>query len=272
MGELAYRIDLSYRGCGFEGWQTQPNARGIQDHMEKALGIFLGHPVKVIGSSRTDSGVHAEHQVALFKTGLKVDPERMLKSLNALTPKDIGIQAIIPAPSSFHPIHCAKAKAYRYRIWHHKAPNPFLAEVSWHIKGELDPAKMRAELATLVGKHDFTSFCATDSCARSKVRTIMEIAIDERGPLIDLWIIGDGFLKQMIRTIAGTLIEFGLAKRPPGSLPEILAAKDRTKAGITAPGRGLSLVRVFYGDIPTSATLITEARNGYCMAFYTGMT
>jgi tRNA pseudouridine38-40 synthase len=144
-----------------------------------------------------------------------------------------------------------------------------MKDFSWLIRSSLDTKAMVEATGPLIGKHDFSSFCAADSGAKTRIRDILEVSIDVHGPLIDIWIVGHGFLKHMVRNIVGTLVEIGLAKRPSGSMYQIIEARDRSKAGITAPAQGLTLVKIFYGDVMSCSELIRLASRGYCMAIDT---
>lgn len=260
-----YRLDLRYDGKPFQGWQSQPDGSGVQDHLERALRTFLRHDLRVTGASRTDSGVHAEHQVATFSSAVPFEERRWLRSLHGLLPESVGIMALAPVDAAFHPILSAKGKAYRYRLWLSEARHPFGAASSWQVTQGLDLAKMRSEALGFVGTHDYTSFCAVDSSAKTKVRTVFEVAILGDGPLVEIWVIGQGFLKQMVRSMVGTLVAVGAGRFPVGSIKMMLAALDRKAAGQTAPALGLSLVEIFYGDVKTAAVLVERARaGGFC--------
>ena len=197
------------------------------------------------GASRTDSGVHAEHQVATFRTERAVDLRRLPISLNALLPRTIVVYGARVAEDSFHPIRSCLGKAYRYRFWLGKKVSPFAAPYVWQVPENLDVKRMQASLSSLNGKHDFTAFCAADSGAKTRVRHVIETRLVQKGPLVDFWIVGDGFLKQMVRAIAGTLVQIGLDKRAADFAPILLSYK-REMAGPTAPACGLSLCRIFY--------------------------
>ncbi len=250
-----YRLDLRYIGSPFQGWQSQTNSSGIQDFVEKALATILRHPTRVVGASRTDSGVHAEHQVATFRTPVTFDEVRWLKSLNGILPPEIGVTSVQPVSSEFHPIYSAKGKAYRYRLWQGATRHPMVTPYVWTLHRELDRDAMRQAARYLVGTHDFTSFCALDSSAKTRVRHVLEISISDHGPLVDIWVVGKGFLKQMIRIMVGTLVEIGMGKRSPEDMAQIVLAEKRDAAGITAPANGLTLIEIFYGDVMTSEFL-----------------
>lgn len=258
----SYRIDLKYVGTSFHGWQSQPSGNCVQDFLEKALATLLRHPVRVIAAARTDSGVHAEHQVAIFKSAVTFDERRWIKSLYGLLPESVGVTALAPVDPAFHPILAATGKAYCYRIWRKAERNPFLVPFVWTHLRDLDVAAMRAAATDLVGTHDFTSFCAVDSSAKTRVRTVLGIEVVEKGPMLEVWVTGEGFLKQMVRNIVGTLVEVGTGRRAPSAMPGILAAKDREAAGVTAPAQGLTLVEIFFGPVPSVADVV--ARDTSC--------
>jgi tRNA pseudouridine38-40 synthase len=239
---------------------------GAQDYLQEALSTVLGRPIKVIGASRTDTGVHAEHQVAIFDTEDPINEERLLNSLNALTPKALSISSLVKAEPTFHPIYSSKGKAYRYRIWNSLTPYVFVDPFAWHIRSPLDLKKVKEALQFLIGTHDFSSFCAADSGAKTTVRTLFDVHVEKRGNLIEIWIIGEGFLKQMVRTIIGTAVMVGHGKIEPCDMHKILQKKDRTKAGMTAPAQGLALVKIFFDDIASVDSLIQQSQQGICFA------
>lgn len=188
--------------------------------------------------------------MATFRTSVPPDERRWLKSLAGLLPPGIGVTSLVPVGDEFHPIYSAKGKAYCYRVWRGAARNPFLAPFVATTHRDLDIVAMRAGALVLAGRHDFTSFCAVDSSAKTRERTVTAIEIVERGAVVEFWVLGEGFLKQMVRNIVGTLLEVGSGKRLSADVATILAAKDRTRAGATAPAEGLMLVEVFYDVIP----------------------
>ncbi len=258
-----YRLDVAYVGTKFPGFQCQSGGTAIQDNIESALSVFFREKMKVAGASRTDRGVHAEGQVVTFRSRHPFDRHTWLRAFNALTDEDIGIRRIDRVPEGFHPTYGATGKAYRYRIWQGNCFSPFMTPFVWEVMPTIDVNKLVAAAQVLVGKHDFSSFCNTDTNVKTKTREILEVFVDQRGPLIDLWIVGDGFLKQMVRIIAGTLVEIATGKREGDSLGAILQAKDRAASGRTAPAKGLTLVEVFYEDIPAIAALIDKANRGF---------
>lgn len=251
VAKVAYRMDLAYWGTSYFGWQSQTHRKTLQDHLERALGILLRHPVQTIAASRTDSGVHAEQQVVLFRTDVPYHQEKWIRSLNGLLPGDMGVLSIEPAAPEFHPIYSAQGKIYRYRIWQGASRNPHVSSSSWAIHRQLNVEPMRQGASRLEGTHDFTSFCAVDSSARTRIRHVLAIEIIEKGPMVEVWVYGKGFLKQMIRIMVGTLVDIGLGKRDSGDIVSIIEAKNRVAAGKTAPAQGLSLVNIFYQERPT---------------------
>jgi len=254
-----YRIDLKYVGTGFVGWQSQTNGESIQDHVERALRHILGPVSRLSGAARTDSGVHAFHQVATFICEQSVDPFRLQVGLQSLLPEGIGISKIEEVPASFHALKSAKAKVYRYQVLNHALREPFLEPYAWRLAHYIDVANMVNEAKTLVGTHDFSSFCATDSNAKTRIRNVVDIGIRQHQHLIEFWVLGDGFLKQMVRNIVGTLIYVGTGKFKPGTVSTILQARDRQQAGPTAPALGLTLVRIVYEEnVPPLAEIMSE--------------
>ncbi len=261
---MRYRIDISYVGTSFQGWQSQANGQGVQDYVEHALSIMLRDRIRAIGSARTDSGVHAENQVAVFETNAPFDQQRWLGSLNGILPKTIGIKSIQPAASDFHPVYAAKGKAYRYRLWLSAQRNPFVNEYCWQLGMDLDIILIKEALKFFVGRHDFSSFCAKNTSAKTRERTIFALELECRQDrLVDIWVLGDGFLKQMVRTMVGTLVDVGRGRLTPQDITSILEKKNRACAGETAPPQGLCLVNVFYNEIPQIGELIALAESGF---------
>ena len=250
---FVYRLDLKYIGSDFKGWQAQVSKNSVQDHIERALETLLREPVKVIGASRTDSGVHAEHQVAIFRYSRSFDKRgigKMQKALNAVLPTSIGVMGMSLVPDNFHPITSSFAKLYCYRVWEGQPCDPFLVPFTWAYPfARLDHNIMSEQAQKFVGRHDYTAFCAADSNAKTRVREICGIEVQKHGPLFSIWILGRGFLKQMARSMAGTLVGIS-AGRFEGDIGEILASKDRSKAGMTAPACGLTLMKIFYEEPP----------------------
>lgn len=245
------KLTVAYDGAAYAGWQWQPNHPTVQGVLEDALLGILRHEVKLTASGRTDSGVHAEGQVVGVETTCAIEPRRLLLGLNALLPEDVVVRSVEPAPDRFHATHDALRKTYRYQI--HNASVPPLLDRGqvWHWKpGRLDAAAMGQGGSHFIGRHDFASLESVGSERSSTVRTITDLTVTTRqadgGERIDITVTGDGFLYNMVRTIAGTLVEVGRGAKPPQWIAEVLAARNRGAAGQTAPPQGLVLVQVEY--------------------------
>lgn len=260
------KMILAYNGSGFNGWQSQPDGSGIQDHLEKALSILLRQFVRVTGASRTDTGVHAEYQVVTFRCANPPPLAKLTKGLNALLPANVRIRDVEEVPLDFHPSYSSTGKIYRYQIWRSHGELPFVMPYVWKWTQSLNLKAMQEAADYFVGEHDFTSFCATDSSAKTRVRRILDLRIVEKGPLLEIWFTGEGFLKQMVRTIVGTLVAVGLDKKQASDIPALIAAKDRKIVPATAPAEGLCLVRVLYDESLTLDALLEQARQGYNLA------
>jgi tRNA pseudouridine38-40 synthase len=243
----AVLLTLEYDGTDYVGWQVQPNGTSIQAVLEKALAELQGAPVRTVASGRTDSGVHALGQRVSFTPPRLLPLKAYTHGLNGLLPDDVAVRAAELRPPDFDARRAAKNKLYRYRIvvTPHRAPLSF--RQSWQLFHPLDVAAMRAAALALVGKHDFAAFRAANCEAKTTVRTVRRLELSQPGP-DELWIEveGNGFLKHMVRNIAGTLVEVGHGRRAPESVAAVLAGKDRQHAGRTAPPQGLTLVRVDY--------------------------
>ncbi|RYZ58710.1 MAG: tRNA pseudouridine(38-40) synthase TruA [Proteobacteria bacterium] len=244
-----YRIDMNYSGGDFSGWQSQPSGNTIQDALEKALFVALRKKIRVVGASRTDTGVHAEHQVASFRIDEEIDCPRVFRSLQALVPPSIGILGLRAIEREFHPIKSAHAKLYRYRLWVGRGTNNFIRPYSWIIPYQLDTEAMKRAGEEFIGYHHFKSFAAIDGSSLTFERNIIDLKwVNKGNGVLEFYILGEGFLKQMVRNIVGTLIEVGQGKKSPADIPRILAAADRRAAGMTAPAQGLSLVEIYYEE------------------------
>lgn len=251
----AFKLTLEYDGTGFEGWQVQAGGRRtVQGALEEAIGRVTGARAAVTGAGRTDAGVHAEGQVASAAVETRLPPAELQRALNAVLPEDVAVIGLAAAPDGFHARRDARWKVYRYAIWNGPQRSPLRARTHLRVGARLDLAAMRDAAATLVGTHDFASFQAAGSSVASTVRTLARVEVRgaERGD-VAIEVQGSGFLRHMVRTLAGTLIEVGTGKRPPGSMPAVLAARRRAAAGPTAAARGLTLVRVEYAARPAPA-------------------
>ncbi|MDO4304062.1 MAG: tRNA pseudouridine(38-40) synthase TruA [Bacillota bacterium] len=234
---------VAYDGTAYHGWQVQPGAPTIEGELNRALSGLLGEEIQVIGASRTDSGVHALGNVAVFDTNTRIPAEKVSYALNQRLPEDIKIQRSVEVPEDFHPRHCESRKSYEYRILNREFPLPTKSRYSHFTYVHLDLEKMQEAAGYLVGQHDFKSFCATAAVVESTVRTIYELSVEKEGDEIVIRICGNGFLYNMVRIIAGTLMEIGRGSRRPEEIRDILEAKDRTAAGPTAPACGLTLMK-----------------------------
>ena len=246
---MTYKLTIAYEGTHYHGWQAQPNDISIQAKIEEALAIILQEPVKIIGSGRTDSGVHAIGQVAHFHTEKPVQMNRILFALNSLLPKDIRVTAVEFIPEGFHAQHHAKSKIYRYHLYLDKVLNPFRRSFVWHTPSPFDQELLKQAIKEFLGTHDFTSFsneAHKGVAAHDPIRTIYRIDVIQEEGGIALEFEGDGFLYKMVRNIVGTLVECATGRRSPLDIPKIIQAKDRRLAGMAAPPQGLFLVKVHY--------------------------
>lgn len=247
------RLRVEYDGTGLCGWQRQDNGPTVQGHLEAALAKLLQHEVTVVGASRTDAGVHARGQVASFHTERAVPLHGIRRGLNSMLPDQIAISEATDAPDDFHPRFSATGKHYRYLLLTRAERDPRWRDRAWHHPAPLDRVAMQAAAAALIGEHDFAAFRAAGCTAKRTVRRIdridlLELAGDLPGPssVLAVDVRGNAFLRNMVRILVGTLVEVGTGRRPPAQVTEILASKDRTRAGITAPAHGLELVEVRY--------------------------
>lgn len=219
----------------------------MQQHLEEALARLLTHEVRIVGASRTDAGVHARGQVAAFSTERSISVHGIRRGLNTMLPDSISIREVDEVAADFHPRHSATGKHYRYSIYRGRERSPRWRERTWHHPEALDLARMYEASRALLGEHDFAAFRAAGCSAPTTVRRLEAIELTE-GPedLLHLDVRGNAFLRNMVRILVGTLTEVGRGYKEPGQVAEILAGKDRTRAGITAPAHGLELVEVLY--------------------------
>jgi tRNA pseudouridine38-40 synthase len=243
---MRFKLTVEYDGTDYHGWQVQPNGVTIQAVLEDALHHMLGESTRVTAAGRTDAGVHACGQVVSFLLQRAVSRETLLRGLNALTPRDISITSVETVADDFDPRRAARSRVYAYRIWNAPWASPFWGRYAWHVARPLHCQRMRAAAAYLVGEHDLTSFQAAGCDAEHPVRRVLRSELDRADHLITYTIEATAFLRHMVRNIVGTLVEVGLAERPVTDLPDLLAARDRTLAGRTAPARGLCLTQVKY--------------------------
>lgn len=236
-------LTVAYDGTAYCGWQIQPNGATIEGVLNEKLTELLKEDICVIGASRTDSGVHALCNLAVFDTYSPIPGEKMSYALNQRLPEDIRIVASKEVALDFHPRHCNTLKTYEYRIVRADFPNPLKRLYCHFTHFSCDIDAMKEAGRYLIGEHDFASFCTTGAQVETTVRTITELEVLKQGEEIIIRVTGTGFLYNMVRIIAGTLLEVGYGKRKASQMPEILAAKDRQAAGPTAPAKGLCLVK-----------------------------
>lgn len=262
-------LTVAFDGTDYAGWQIQPNKETIEGVLNRELSNLLNEEIKVIGASRTDSGVHAEGAVCVFDTDSRIPGEKFSYALNQTLPEDIRIRNSKEVDITFHPRRVNSRKTYRYRIRHDEFPNPIDSRYSHHIYTKLDISAMEKACEYFIGKHDFKSFCSSHTDVETTERTIYDLHIDvtpdkkllqmsglmktsgvskastgERftPEIIDIYVTGNGFLYNMVRIIAGTLIEVGQGKIKPEDIPGIIDKCDREAAGQTAPAKGLTLM------------------------------
>lgn len=258
------KLTVAYDGTGYSGWQIQPNAPTIEKVLDQAIMQVSGEELHVTGASRTDAGVHAMGNVAVFNTESTIPGNRWAYALNAKLPEDVVIRESHEVSEHFHPRHCNTRKTYEYKILNTEFAIPQMRNYSWHVTHKLDPERMQKAADLLVGEHDFKSFCCVRTQVESTVRTIYsvevtsepvkgtELMVDDSGKkinqLLTIRIQGNGFLYNMVRIIAGTLMQVGRGHLEPADVEKMLVAMDRCEAGQTAPPQGLTLMNIDYVD------------------------
>jgi len=243
------RLVLEYQGTHFHGWQGNPRVRTVQATLQDALARFTKEPgLRVQGASRTDAGVHALGQVAGFTTRTRIPPRAFVHGLNILLPDDLACWGCQEMGPDFHPRHRARGKRYRYKILQRAVRSPLLRTNSWLMRPRRDVAAMQVAARPLVGRLDFSAFRASGCDASGPIRELLRVTVSAQPDesMITIEVVGTAFLKYMVRNIVGTLVQVGLGRHPPEWVPELLAGRDRTLAGPTAPPVGLTLVEVFY--------------------------
>jgi tRNA pseudouridine38-40 synthase len=246
-----FKLTIEYAGGGFHGWQEQADQqlRTVQGVLREALETVVRQPVALQGASRTDAGVHALGQVASFSAETDLPAERIARGATALAAPDIAVVEASVAPDGFDARRDSIGKRYRYRLLNRSAPSPVLAATSWHVPRPLDLEAMSAAAARFVGTHDFAGFRAADCGREHTERELTRVALVAReGAVIDIEVEGTGFLKQMVRIISGTIVDVGLGTKTVEVVGEVLASRDRARAGRTAPAHGLTLIEVLYPE------------------------
>jgi tRNA pseudouridine38-40 synthase len=280
-GSRTLKLTLEYDGTDFFGWQVQPDRRTVQGEVERAIAEVSGEPVRIHGASRTDTGVHALGQVASFATGSRLTAPALQRALNAVLPEDVAVRAVDEVDATFHARKSASGKHYRYRIVNRKERAPLERRHALHVREPLDVAAMNEAVRHIVGEHDFQGF-ETESTLRyreleakgrsiehASVRRIHAARVTHLPAPVDALVAfdvaGTGFLYNMVRTLVGTLLQVGRGKRPPSDVADIVASRERARAGPTAVPRGLFLMRVFYGEearIPDPGEALFSSETG----------
>lgn len=243
---MKIKLTLNYDGTAYCGWQRQKKGISVQETVENAVFALTGERVSVVGSGRTDAGVHAQGQVACFETETSVPPEKLYKALNVFLPPDIKAVKSERADDGFHPVKSAKKKTYEYTLYKSDVPLPLLERYAVMIGGDLDINAMRAAAKEIKGKHDFKSFSSTGSSVKTTVRTVYSVSVKEKSGIIKIAVCGNGFLYNMVRIIAGTLVKVGQGKATAETVKKMLSGGGRTLGGTTLPAKGLCLKKVEY--------------------------
>lgn len=239
-------LRIAYDGTDYVGWQEQNNGLAVEQVINMALSNLLKENISVIGASRTDSGVHALGNVAVFDTESRIPGDKFAYALNVGLPDNIVVQESSEVSPDFHPRYAECEKTYEYKIYNASHRNPLNSRYTYFYHGDLDIGKMRRAAEFMVGEHDFASFCSAGAQVKTTVRTIYGIEIEEIEHTIIIRVRGNGFLYNMVRIIAGTLMQVGSGGIEPENVPQIIEACDRSKAGPTAPAQGLTLVKIDY--------------------------
>jgi tRNA pseudouridine38-40 synthase len=241
-----FKITIQYDGTNYHGWQLQANARTIQGELTRVLTLLDHRPVTVHGAGRTDAGVHAEGQVASVSIERNFDPVDLREAINGNLDHDIRVTEVEPALETFNARYSAKQKTYQYRIWTGDVVSPFVYRYVYHYRAPLDIGEMRRAATALIGRHDFSAFTIAHSEAEDHIRLLTRLDVEQEATEVSIVAAASGFLRYMVRTIAGTLIDVGRGSRTAAGVREILDSRDRENAGPSAPARGLTLVRVDY--------------------------
>lgn len=241
-------LTLRYDGTAYHGWQVQPNGVTVQETIQDAIEAVTGTRAAVTGCSRTDAGVHAHMFCCAFTTDSALRGAKMVAALNAHLPPDVAVYACNEVAAAFHPRYDARGKRYVYRIWNSPVRSPFESRYTLHLARRLDEEALDRAAQDFVGEHDFASFCAAGSSVTDTVRRVTSCRVQREGDLVTVTVEADGFLYNMVRIMVGTLLSMAAGRIPFDGIPAILAAKDREKAGPTAPPEGLFLERVFYEE------------------------
>ncbi len=248
---MVYRLTIAYRGAGYAGWQRQPDALAVQEVVEAALAGLLEERVRVVAASRTDAGVHARGQVAHFELDREFPEAALVHGTNRRLPDDVRVMAAARAPEDFHARKSARAKEYRYHLVQARVLSPLDALFAVPVVAEIELDRLRRCAEMLLGEHDFTAFALAGGSHRQPVRRILAAEWIQSGARLTFRIVGSGFLRGMVRSLVGTLLEVGRGRRSEESFAALLEGRPRGEAGPTAPARGLVLEQVEYGDSAT---------------------
>ena len=243
---MRVRLTVAYDGTNYNGWQVQPNGVTVEEKLNEAVSALFGRKIQVIGASRTDAGVHSLGNVCCFDTDTRMPAEKISYALNQRLPEDIVVQDSCAVPDSFHPRYAKCRKTYEYRILNRRFRMPTRRLDTYFYYYPLDVERMQEAARFLEGEHDFRSFASAHMQTKTSVRTICSCLVSRQEDVIAIRVTGDGFLYNMVRIIAGTLVKVGAGEILPGQIPEILAAADRSAAGPTAPAHGLTMIGIEY--------------------------
>lgn len=242
------KLVVAYDGTNYCGWQVQPTGETVEGVLNRELSNLLGEEIKVTGASRTDSGVHSLGNVAVFDTETRIPPEKICYALNQRLPEDIVVQHSCQVADDFHPRHCNSRKTYEYRILNRTFGMPIRRLDTYFFYRKLDVEAMKRGASYIEGTHDFKSFCSANSPVEDTVRTVYAVDVEKQDDIITIRVTGSGFLYNMVRIIAGTLIQVGLKEIAPEEITDILEAKDRGAAGPTAPAHGLTMIGIEFEE------------------------
>lgn len=242
-------ISLAYDGSAYHGWQIQQNLKTVQGTLQAAVQLITQEPIKLIGCGRTDAGVHARRYIAGFRTNCQIPCDRVARALNSVLPEDITVFDAEDAPENFHPIRSCVKKEYTYEMYTSSFRDPFSTTRALHIEGKLPVALMREAASLFIGTHDFASMRSTGTNVKSTIRTVYSYDIIEHENRLSLVVCADGFLYNMARTMAGTLLYVAQGKILPSEIHDILISGDRKRAGVTAPSYALYMTNVWFDEL-----------------------
>ncbi len=243
---MRVKLTIEYDGTNYSGWQVQDRQDSVQGQLERALERLYGYKIRLSAAGRTDAGVHALGQVAAFTAPARFGLDELRRALNALTPPDIVVLEVAEVAQNFDPRRHARSRLYKYRILNRALPSAFYERYCWRIAQPLDISAMNSAAGRFVGEHDFAAFRVLGSPTRTTVRRILESRWVQEGPFLTYWVEGVSFLRHMVRTMVGLMVEIGCGKLSPEVVDELLASRDRSKLPAAAPARGLFLAEVRY--------------------------